>query len=247
MTTPADPIERAGRALAATVPTGIALARSAVRRVGASPLARTPLKQLGFAEEVVFRVLKQRLEPPGGQAADGGAPACRRPGEASLSAGLSELLACAIEQSAATGEHALFRRILDRLVPDEAAMIAALAEGGGGPAALVHVVPRARRPDSPHGLENATSLGRRAGTSSQRLVPTYVQHLLELGLVEYGPEEEEMELEFEILMAETEVRDALRRCKTGVMGPRVVRQTLRLSDLGGALWEACRPDFEVHD
>jgi hypothetical protein len=216
----------------------VRLTRSVVGFAVSNPIARLPLRQLGYAEELGLRLFKHRLErlelPAAGATSEPADPA--RDARA-LGNELSFLLAAAVEQSTMTSEQAVFRRILSRLVPDEAAMIAALATGG--PAAVVHVIPRGRRSDRP-AFENASSLGRRAGVTLQRQVSTYVAHLLALGLAELGPEQPELELEFEILMAETTVRDALARAGSGVIGPRVVRQTLQLSERGRALWAACR-------
>jgi hypothetical protein len=222
----------------------------------ANRVIRVSLRQLGWAEGVALRLLKQRLDrhdqprppapchafesPPPATARDAAAGDDQQAGRSSvrgdLGAELSQLLATAVEQSSASSEQAIYRRILSQLVPDEAAMLAALASGG--PAALVHVLPRAKRAET-QPLENASSLGRRAGVASQRQVPLYLEHLLELGLVEPGPEEPGLELEFEILMAETIVRDAIAAGKSGVAGPRIVRQTVRLSELGQAFWAAC--------
>jgi hypothetical protein len=260
-----DPVEQFARGIALAVPAGWALTRSAVASAVSNPLVRLPVRQIRWAEHVALRLLKQRLQaldrprraalelPPaaltresaGGDRTEVDGQEARMEGHAaarhepSLGDELALLLASAVEQSSAGSELAVFRRILSRLVPEEAAMLATLADGG--PAAVVHVLPRGGKADRP-ALKNASSLGRRAGVTTQRLVPIYVEHLLELGLVDHRPEQPGLELEFEILMAETIVREALSHAKTGVVGPRVVRQTLQLSQLGRALWTACRTD-----
>jgi hypothetical protein len=193
-------------------------------------LARSQLRGLGRIEDAVLRLLAQplyRVESPPRPVLEG----------RTLREELADLLAAAVEQSSDASERAVFGRLLGQLVPEEASMLAALARDG--PAAVVHVVPRGR---GGRGLRNASSLGRRAGVTMQSLVPSYVEHLLDLGLVECGPEQPGLDLQFEILLAETIVREALDRARSGVVGPQVVRKTLRLSELGDALWAASGPD-----
>jgi hypothetical protein len=193
-------------------------------------LACGQVRGLGWIEDAALRLLSHRLDRVES------APRPLLEGRM-LRDELAGLLAAAVEQSSAASELAVFARLLGQLLPEEASMLAALARDG--PAAVVHVVPRGR---GGHGLRNASSLGRRAGVTMQSLVPTYVEHLLDLGLAECGPEQPGLELQFEILLAETIVREAIARARSGVAGPQVVRQALRLSELGDALWAASGPD-----
>jgi abortive infection alpha-like protein len=154
---------------------------------------------------------------------------------------LDHLLERSVGQSTSGGRLELYRALLGQLVPDEARILSALSDGRS--AAVVQIVPRSgRSAGAAPLLENASSVGRSAGVALAPLVPTYVTHLVQLGLVELCPDDPELELEYELLMAETIVRDALvQGRRPGRLSPRVVRQTLRLSELGRDLWAACRP------
>lgn len=150
---------------------------------------------------------------------------------------MTALLARALEQSTAEGREELFHRILDLIVPDEARIISALSDGSSSPLVSVHGL-------TPAGLlgealiENAALVGRTANVALPALTPTYVGHLLSLGLVEVGPEDEDLKDEYQILLAETEVLQAIRTGSRGPVPARVVRRTLALSPLGHALWAA---------
>jgi hypothetical protein len=158
-----------------------------------------------------------------------------------LSDELGRLLERSVGQSQSSSQYELYAHILRQLVPDEARILSALSDGGSAP--VVHVVSRARAGRAV--LENASSVGRSAGVALPDLVPTYVSQLLGLGLVELGPATDTHGTEFELLMAETMVRSALERAAAdAVLPPRIVRETLRLSALGQALWTACRPVTE---
>ena len=87
-------------------------------------------------------------------------------------------------------------------------------------------------------LENASLIGRTANVALPSMVPTYVSHLLSLGLVEIGPEDPDMKDDYEVLMAETAVLDAIKNASRGPLTAKVDKFTLTLSNLGKSLWEA---------
>lgn len=150
---------------------------------------------------------------------------------------MNALLARALEQSTNEGREELFHRILDLIVPDEARIISALSDGSASPLVSVHgLTPAGMLGEAL--LENAALVGRTANVALPALTPTYVGHLLALGLVEVGPEDETLKDEYQILLAETEVLKAIRTGSRGPVPARVVRRTLLLSPLGHALWEA---------
>ncbi|MEO8815286.1 MAG: Abi-alpha family protein, partial [Mycobacterium sp.] len=127
--------------------------------------------------------------------------------------------------------------VLTQLVPDEARIIAALAEAKQQPP-LLHVLPR-----SGHGrvLENASLIGRTAALTIPQMTPQYVAHLRSLGLVDTGPEDENNAKGYELLQADKAVRVALKEGELGKFPARVVRRTLVLTDRGRELWENTRP------
>lgn len=179
-------------------------------------------------ERLMLSLLKQRMEvlelpPPG---ATHGAPAEPGPAEA-----MEDLLTRSLDQSAAAGRSELLGRIVRELVPDEARILMRLAERGG--AALVHVETRAGR----RLLENATLLGRTAALTLPQMTGHYVGNLLRLGLVEIAPERQALGEEYEILLADRAVREALKH-GVGPVPARALRRTLQPSEVGRELWEA---------
>jgi len=164
-------------------------------------------------------------------------PAPAEPASTGLDAKMQALLSRALEQSTASGQDELFHRILDQLVPDEARIIGALSDGSPSPLVSVHALTRAGLLGEAL-IENACLVGRTANVALPRLTPTYVGHLIALGLAEVGPEDDALKDEYQILMAETDVLAALRTGSRGPVPARVEKRTLRLTALGHALWEA---------
>lgn len=135
------------------------------------------------------------------------------------------------------GQQELFHRILDQLVPDEARIVGALSDGSASP--LVNVYRRTRGGlVGEVVLENMSLVGKTANLALGAQTPTYVSHLLALGLVEIGPEDPALKVEYEILCADTAVLRAMKEASRGPVPARIERQTLRLSGLGLALWTA---------
>jgi abortive infection alpha-like protein len=217
----------------------------AVRTAGG--VAELSLRELGRAEKLGMRVLRSRLDaaqppaglPPPHEVRDNFAGRCDgQAGE--LRDQMDRLLQRAVGQSSTGGRLQLYSSLLGQLVPDEARILAALSDSRS--AAVVHVFPRSARGGHTTGLlENASSIGRTAGVALPHLIATYMTHLLQLGLVELGPEDPGLESEYELLMAETVVREALAQGRRpGRLPPRVVRATVRLSQLGLELWATSR-------
>jgi hypothetical protein len=148
---------------------------------------------------------------------------------------LGALLDEALAQSTQEAGDALLDALVRGLVPDEARVVAALAARGWSP--LVHV--EARRDGEDHlGLRNASLIGRQAGVALVRRTPFYVTRLLASGLVATTPERPERAEEYEVLLAEPDVLDAIRAAGRGPVGPRIRRGGLVLSDLGLQLWSS---------
>jgi hypothetical protein len=153
----------------------------------------------------------------------------------SLGSKMRDLLERALDQSTRSSRVELFHHILDQLVADEARIIGALSDGSASPLVNVHdwarrgVVGRAA-------LENVALIGRTANLALPEMVPTYVSHLLSLGLVEIGPENPDLKDDYEILMAETTVLRAIKSASRGPLAAKVDKLTLTLASLGQALW-----------
>lgn len=154
---------------------------------------------------------------------------------------LDQLLSRALSQSTSSGQDELFHRILDQIVPDEARMISALSDGSSSPLVSVHALTRAGLLGEAL-IENASLVGRTANVALPAMTPTYVGHLIALGLLEVGPEDEELKDEYQILLADTDVLKAIRSGSRGPLPARVERRTVRLSALGQSLWGAAMGD-----
>lgn len=164
-----------------------------------------------------------------------------RPEPEPLRAAMAELLGRSDGLSAEQSEHQLFALVLRQLVPDEARMLAALADGSVYP--LVHVAAR-----GPLGgikrlvLENVTTLGAAAGIRLPANTAAFVGHLLQLGLVDVDPEDRVLADQYDVLEKDELVAAAEREARIdGRGGARTIRQTIRLSAFGRRFWAACRP------
>lgn len=192
-------------------------------------------RQAQAVERVALRALQERLNVV--------SPPREEPlaiPEVTARDAMADLLERAVEQTAREGREAFFVSLIGELVPDEARIISVLSERG--PVALVHV--DSRLPGGPRSrlLENATLLAGRAALTVPDMARAYVSKLLTLGVVEVGPEDERLADDYEILLAERSVREAMARAGVGKVPGRAVRCTLKLSTLGEDLWAACRPD-----
>lgn len=153
---------------------------------------------------------------------------------------MAQLLARSLVSNTASAREEFHLSLLGRLLPDEARIIAALAVGEPSP--MVSVL---RRAGGEPVLEHASLIGRTAAVTLPSLTTRYVAHLMRLGLVEAGPEDPDNAYGYELVLAERDVRAALKAGELGKVPARVVRRTLRLSALGRDFWEACRPDEGV--
>ena len=190
-------------------------------------------QQAQVVERAALRALQERL--------DRVAPVREEPlaiSEVSARDAMAALLERAVEQSAREGREAFFVSLIAELVPDDARIISVLSQRGR--VALVHVDSRLHGLGRSRWLENATLLGGRAALTVPDMAQAYVSKLLTLGLVEVGAEDEALADDYEILLAERAVREAMARAGVGKVPGRAVRRTLRLSVLGEELWAACR-------
>jgi hypothetical protein len=160
---------------------------------------------------------------------------------APLRTAMSELLSRSSETGAGRSREYLYGTIVSQLVPDEARILAALADGKAY--AAVDVVARhVGRSGSRTVLQHASSVGAVAGVSPARNVATYLSRLHGFGLVEFGPAADELAAEYDQLAIDDAVQEARVRIEKGRLGsPRIVRKTVALSPLGREFWAACAP------
>jgi hypothetical protein len=151
---------------------------------------------------------------------------------------MTDLLNRSLEQTSATSREELFGSLLEQLVPDEARILAALSDGSA--ATVINVLARQRTGGAGETLlAHASLVGRTANLTLPHLTPTYVTHLIALGLVTTGPEAPELKAEYEILSADDAVRAALTKGAQGPIPGVIERRTLVLTPLGTELWTAC--------
>ncbi len=128
--------------------------------------------------------------------------------------------------------------LVGELVPDEARILSTLSDGSSYP--LVHITRPGVGSYQKLVVENASSVGRAAGVALPDRVHLYVSHLRRLGLVEARPEDHSLKDEYDILLTEPNLRATIDAMGKGPRGARIIRRTVRMSDLGRELWEAAR-------
>lgn len=153
-----------------------------------------------------------------------------------LRAGMAELLNRSANSDAQASREFLYTTILRQLVPDEARILAALADGAPRP--LIHVAVRSAIGATQRTvLANASTVGKNAGVAAPELVPAYMTRLYRLGLLDVGEEDPDLGDQYDILLTDQVVRAAAAAAKR----PRFLRHTVRLSALGRLFWAECDP------
>lgn len=153
-----------------------------------------------------------------------------------LRAAMAELLERSVTDSRAAAREYYFALVMRQLLPDEARIVAALSDGSVFP--LVHLAARTGMASpARYVLENASTVGRAAGVVQPGLVPFYVTRLIQFGLAEVGDEAPALSTQYELLLADERVRAH----DGGRLGPRVIRLSLHVSELGLQFWAACDP------
>ncbi|WP_406691471.1 Abi-alpha family protein [Saccharopolyspora sp. ID03-671] len=149
---------------------------------------------------------------------------------------MSELLFRSATSSKAEAREYLYAGILRMITPDEARVLAGLGDGAAYP--VVHVTERSGIGGaSRFVLRNGSTVGRAVGVALPDEVPHYLTRLHALGLVEIGAELDAMDDQYEILQTESRIREALRSGKS----TKVVRRSVRMSELGTRFWRRCDP------
>jgi hypothetical protein len=191
---------------------------------------------LAAVEGAALRLLAARLDAAAPTARQLAAAPSSRRGDEDPRDLMQSLLSRSLQANTAGSRQEYYRTVLRQLLPDEARIIAALADGPPSP--LVNILKRA---GGEVVLENASLIGRTAAVTLPSMTAKYVTHLLELGLVEIGPEDEENKQGYELVLSERDVRSALKEGELSKLPARVQRRTLRLSAHGRDLWNATRP------
>lgn len=203
----------------------------------ASDAARFWLRTSIRTQEQLIGLLGEKRDEPAKAPEQPARSPSEPPQTETLSNKMRGLLDRALDNSTSSSQVELFHHILDQLVADEARIISALSDGSASPLVTVHDWVRRAVPGRAV-LENASLIGRTANVALPAMVPTYVSHLLSLGLVDVGPEDPDLKDEYEVLMAETVVLNAVKSASRGPLAAKVDKYTLTLSSLGKSLWEA---------
>ncbi|CRK61222.1 hypothetical protein [Alloactinosynnema sp. L-07] len=226
-----DFVDRAGRTLGWLYRSGWQVAR----RLPGGELAERQVQKVeaAFATEV-----RKHLEAPEPSTALIETP--KRAAEP-MRLAMAELLERSVTDSKDAARDHYFESILRQLLPDEARIVSALSDGTVFP--LVHLAARTSVAGGQRlVLENASTVGKAAGVIQPGLTPVYVGRILRFGLAEVGEEDTSLGVAYEMAMTDDRVRDAETRIKAGGrFGPRVIRLTLRISELGAQFWAVCDP------
>ncbi|MDQ3402561.1 MAG: DUF4393 domain-containing protein [Actinomycetota bacterium] len=231
---PPDLVDRAGRVLGRLYRGGWSVAR---RLPGGETAERIERAIVGEARERPGTPPERSwnaptVEPPKPTGA-------REP----LRAAMAELLERSVTDSRETARDHFFATVIRQLLPDEARIVSMLADGTVYP--LVHLGVRTSF-GGVHRLllENASTVGRAAGVAQPGLVPLYVSRLLRFGLAEVGDDDPRLGAQYEALLGDDQVRAAVAKVNSR-SGPRIVRLTLRISDIGRQFWVACDPSVRA--
>jgi hypothetical protein len=162
------------------------------------------------------------------------------PGRAPLRSAMEELLERSVTGSRSSSRDYLFGTIISQLVPDEARILAALADGSHYAAA--DLVARGRGRHGQHVVvANASTVGRTVGVGTPDNVPTYLTRLHNFGLIDFGPEDDSLDTQYDILGADDTVRRPRDAAGARPTSMRLVRKTVFMSQFGREFWAAADP------
>lgn len=151
---------------------------------------------------------------------------------------MRELLSASAEQTREESLTTACIAILRTLVPDEARILSTLSDGTSYP--LIHVMAGAKMALSAHpAMEHVSSVGRAAAVLAPELTSLYLRHLSSWGLTETTQEDSAQRTGYELLETDDTVRKAIARIEKGGERVRIVRRTLRMSELGMKVWASC--------
>lgn len=148
----------------------------------------------------------------------------------------TELLERSADVAADDRTHPSYDRILTQLAPDEARVLRLLATEGAQAAVDV----RTWRPldvGSQQVAEGLTMIAALSGCRHAERLPAYLNNLFRLGLIWFSREPLEDPSAYQVLEAQPDVIEALRRAGRA----RTVRRSIRLTPFGQDFCETCLP------
>lgn len=243
----------AGTTLVAAARVGRIVGRSYLRLARQLPGVATLEREAGkFTRAVVDRAAELMDEPPAAAGSAVYATAdeqrvLRQPHNTDreaepLRAAMGQLLNRSTGLT--SGRQYLFASIVAQLVPDEARILAALADNE--PFAVIDLVVKASGRGTTRTartvLANASTLGRVADVRVTTEAAAYLTRLFRFGLVDFGPADGRLAAQYEAIAADETVRRARAAAEEAKQGTvRQHRKTVTLSDLGREFWAATAP------
>jgi Abortive infection alpha len=249
---PAQVVAAAGSAIVSAARVGRLLGRTGWHMARQLPGARTLEREAQRLQNVALSEARRLLQIPQALPGRGNRPASPEEqrtieyirnadaGAAPLRSAMSELLERSVEATRTDSREYLYGTIISQLVPDEARILSALADGTHF--AAIDVELKQRRGKNRVLLKNASAVGRQAGLVAPDNTPTYLTRLHGFGLVEFGPEDESLAVQYDILATDSTVQDARNKVEPRRRGAvRLLRKTLHLSGFGKQFWTAADP------
>lgn len=246
----AQVVAAAGTAIVATAKVGRLLTRTGwglARRLPGGDALQREVKRL---QDAALTEVRRILDVPEGVAVGSRATTEEQramylvqnsSGTEPLREAMSELLERSVEVDRTASRDYLYGNIISQLVPDEARILAALSDGTKY--AVLDVVAKPfGRSVARSVLSNASTVGRAAGVVTTDNVPTYLTRLHNFGLIEFGPPDDEISIQYDILGADSEVQAAQSVAEKRHIGtPRLVRKSVAISQFGQDFWKAANP------
>jgi hypothetical protein len=146
------------------------------------------------------------------------------------------LLRESADVAAEDGAHPAHARVLDELAPDEARILRLLAVDGGQPVVDVCAVNLLGAGSQPV-ASNLSMIGREAGCRRRERVSTYLNNLERLGLIRFSDSPLDDLSRYQVLEAQPEVLESIKR--TG--RAKSVHRSVRLTPFGSDFCDTCLP------
>jgi hypothetical protein len=244
----AQVVAAAGSAIVATAQVGRLLTRSGWGLARRLPGGATLQREVQRLQDAALTEVRRLLDIPDG-GPHGMTPEEQRAvllvqnstGTEPLREAMGELLERSVETDRSRSREYLFGTIVSQLVPDEARIMAALSDGKAY-AAMDVVARQLGRSGTRTVLANASTVGRSAGVVSPENVPAYITRLHNFGLVEFGPADDALSTQYDILATDSTVQAAQADIVARHSGsPRLVRKTVVISPFGRDFWAASDP------
>ncbi|GAB3670661.1 Abi-alpha family protein [Salinisphaera aquimarina] len=222
----------------------LALHRVALK-LAERPVAGLGLRALRRAESWMLIELKQRLERSGGAPPDPLGTTAESDSDVDPAQIMQALLRASRGTDQNAIEHDFYVRVLRQLNPSQARILVLMSDGGVWP--MVHVCATSIvGTGSERILSYASSAGKEAGVLLRAQVPHFLAHMDSLGLLTVGAQDSEQEPAYEILEADTLVRDAMAYVTEDLnRHAQIERCSIRLSEFGLALCAAALPGHGV--